>query len=154
MQQLQMEAPALASATGLNNFGPLGIPPATTPAGTTSTTAADSSSTSGSGGNPATQPATGTAPNMSGLGGGAMNADMSGMMAQMFQQMMAGGGMAGGGGAGSMQNTQASEQRYQAQLEQLAAMGFLNREANLQCLIATFGDVDAAVDRLLQLRQR
>ena len=26
------------------------------------------------------------------------------------------------------------EQRYRAQLEQLAAMGFLNREANLQCM--------------------
>ncbi|KAJ8925591.1 hypothetical protein NQ315_009431 [Exocentrus adspersus] len=41
------------------------------------------------------------------------------------------------------------EQRYQSQLEQLAAMGFLNREINLQALIATFGDVNAAVERLL-----
>lgn len=45
------------------------------------------------------------------------------------------------------------EQRYQAQLEQLTAMGFLNREANLQALIATFGDINAAVERLLALGQ-
>jgi ubiquilin len=41
------------------------------------------------------------------------------------------------------------EQRYSAQLEQLTSMGFVNREANLQALIATFGDVNAAVDRLI-----
>ncbi|CAH1110868.1 unnamed protein product [Psylliodes chrysocephalus] len=41
------------------------------------------------------------------------------------------------------------EQRYQAQLEQLAAMGFVNREINLQALIATFGDINAAVEKLL-----
>ncbi|EFA03017.2 ubiquilin-1 isoform X2 [Tribolium castaneum] len=41
------------------------------------------------------------------------------------------------------------EQRYQAQLEQLTSMGFTNREANLQALIATFGDVSAAIERLL-----
>lgn len=45
------------------------------------------------------------------------------------------------------------EQRYQSQLEQLAAMGFVNREANLQALIATFGDINAAVERLLALGQ-
>lgn len=45
------------------------------------------------------------------------------------------------------------EQRYEAQLEQLAAMGFMNRDANLQALIATFGDVNAAIDRLLSQGQ-
>lgn len=45
------------------------------------------------------------------------------------------------------------EQRYQAQLEQLAAMGFVNREANLQALISTFGDINAAVEKLLALGQ-
>jgi ubiquilin len=57
------------------------------------------------------------------------------------------------GGAGG-QPLEPPEQRYRTQLEQLAAMGFLNREANLQSLIATFGDLDAAIDRLLQQRQR
>ncbi|CAG0898763.1 unnamed protein product [Cyprideis torosa] len=41
------------------------------------------------------------------------------------------------------------EERYRDQLEQLTAMGFINREANIQALIATFGDVNAAVERLL-----
>lgn len=41
------------------------------------------------------------------------------------------------------------EQRYQPQLEQLAAMGFMNREINLQALISTFGDVNAAIEKLL-----
>ncbi|XP_054160618.1 ubiquilin-1-like [Oppia nitens] len=45
------------------------------------------------------------------------------------------------------------EDRYRPQLEQLANMGFMNREANLQALIATFGDVNAAVERLLQTQQ-
>lgn len=45
------------------------------------------------------------------------------------------------------------EQRYQAQLDQLAAMGFVNREANLQALIATYGDINAAVEKLLALGQ-
>ncbi|XP_057606547.1 ubiquilin-3 [Hippopotamus amphibius kiboko] len=43
------------------------------------------------------------------------------------------------------------EAHFRAQLEQLRAMGFLNPEANLQALIATAGDVDAAVEKLRQL---
>lgn len=49
--------------------------------------------------------------------------------------------------------SQPPEQRYRTQLEQLAAMGFVNREANLQALIATFGDVNAAIERLLNMGQ-
>lgn len=45
------------------------------------------------------------------------------------------------------------EERYRSQLEQLASMGFVNREANLQALIITFGDISAAVERLLQSHQ-
>ena len=33
-----------------------------------------------------------------------------------------------------LQNQEPPEQRYRVQLEQLAAMGFVNREANLQCM--------------------
>ncbi|RNA39541.1 ubiquilin-1 isoform X1 [Brachionus plicatilis] len=44
---------------------------------------------------------------------------------------------------------QPPEQRFAAQLEQLANMGFINREANIQALTATMGDVNAAIDRLL-----
>lgn len=41
------------------------------------------------------------------------------------------------------------EVRYRSQLEQLTAMGFVNREANIQALAATFGDINAAIERLL-----
>lgn len=57
------------------------------------------------------------------------------------------------GVANQRETTVPPEQRYQTQLDQLAAMGFVNREANLQALIATYGDVNAAVERLLALGQ-
>ncbi|NXX78991.1 UBQL1 protein, partial [Urocolius indicus] len=47
------------------------------------------------------------------------------------------------------QQLQIPEVRFQQQLEQLTAMGFLNHEANLQALIATGGDISAAIERLL-----
>lgn len=50
-------------------------------------------------------------------------------------------------------NSQPPEQRYRDQLEQLAAMGFMNRDANIQALTACFGDINAAVERLLALGQ-
>lgn len=46
-------------------------------------------------------------------------------------------------------NTQPPEERFRAQLEQLSAMGFVNRDANIQALIATNGNVNAAIERLL-----
>ncbi|XP_058718251.1 ubiquilin-1-like isoform X5 [Poecile atricapillus] len=47
------------------------------------------------------------------------------------------------------QQLQNPEVRFQQQLEQLTAMGFLNHEANLQALMATGGDISAAIERLL-----
>merc|ERR1719430_1595826 len=44
---------------------------------------------------------------------------------------------------------QPPEERFASQLEQLASMGFVDRQANVQALIATMGDVNAAVERLL-----
>ncbi|XP_022920043.2 ubiquilin-1-like [Onthophagus taurus] len=41
------------------------------------------------------------------------------------------------------------EERYSNQLNQLNEMGFPNREDNLQALIATFGDINAAIERLI-----
>ncbi|KAM4809294.1 ubiquilin-1 [Rhinophrynus dorsalis] len=61
---------------------------------------------------------------------------------QFVQQML----QALSGANPQMQNP---EVRFQQQLEQLSAMGFLNREANLQALIATGGDINAAIERLL-----
>lgn len=48
------------------------------------------------------------------------------------------------------QNNQPPEERYSQQLQQLSEMGFNNREANLQALIATFGDINATIARLLR----
>jgi len=45
---------------------------------------------------------------------------------------------------------QPPEERYRTQLEQLTAMGFVNREANIRALVASFGDVNGAIERLLQ----
>ncbi|XP_059206474.1 ubiquilin-4 isoform X2 [Centropristis striata] len=72
------------------------------------------------------------------------NAAQQQLMQQMLQ-MFAGGGGGGGGSA----TTQTPEVRFQSQLDQLSAMGFINREANLQALIATGGDINAAIERLL-----
>ncbi|CAH6792824.1 ubiquilin-1 [Phodopus roborovskii] len=41
------------------------------------------------------------------------------------------------------------EGRYQQELEQLKALGFANHDANLQALIATDGDIHAAIERIL-----
>ncbi|KAM4710068.1 ubiquilin-1 [Discoglossus pictus] len=51
--------------------------------------------------------------------------------------------------SGANAQVQNPEVRFQPQLEQLGSMGFLNREANLQALIATGGDINAAIERLL-----
>ena len=41
------------------------------------------------------------------------------------------------------------EVRYRVQLDQMNDMGFTNRQANLDALIATYGDVNRAIERLL-----
>ncbi|XP_053134446.1 ubiquilin-4 [Hemicordylus capensis] len=51
--------------------------------------------------------------------------------------------------AGANSQAPSPEVRFQQQLDQLQAMGFINREANLQALIATGGDINAAIERLL-----
>ncbi|XP_067636803.1 ubiquilin-1 isoform X2 [Eurosta solidaginis] len=128
MEQLRSAAPGLV--------GSLGIPPP--PPGNTETstgTTTSTTTTTSAGGGDANRPA--TAP------GGGPNAQLfNEFVARMLNGM-------------SMQsdNTQPPEVRYQSQLEQLSAMGFPNRDANLQALIATFGDINAAVERLLALNQ-
>jgi ubiquilin len=42
------------------------------------------------------------------------------------------------------------EVRFESQLQQLEGMGFGDREANIRALVATNGNVNAAVERLLQ----
>ncbi|KAG0172517.1 Ubiquilin-4, partial [Apophysomyces sp. BC1015] len=41
------------------------------------------------------------------------------------------------------------ETRFQSQLEQLEEMGFSEKQANLRALLATGGDVQAAIEYLL-----
>eukprot|EP00794_Sanderia_malayensis_P009869 gene9869-10879_t len=48
------------------------------------------------------------------------------------------------------QRQQPPEERFRVQLEQLAAMGFVDNAANLQALAATGGDLNAAIERLLR----
>lgn len=141
MEQLRQVAPDLV--------GSLGVPPMP-PVTTTAPTSGGDSTTTTTAPNPAAAAA-------GGIQNSAMFSDfMSRMVSSMTQN----------------QNNQPPEERYQSQLEQLAAMGFVNREANLQgknlfflkmkifnkiynflALIATFGDINAAVERLLALGQ-
>ena len=67
-------------------------------------------------------------------------------MAQLFSQMLPG-SLAGANN--SQENQSQLEERYRSQLEQLNSMGFTDRQANLQALINTFGDVNQAIERLL-----
>lgn len=119
---------AAATTTGSTGTTPTGTATATSPASegttTTTTTANTAGGTTAAGGNP---PPPGLDP-------------LSQLMARMITSMAT-------QQAGS---NQPPEERYRSQLEQLVSMGFVNREANLQALIATFGDVNAAVERLLQ----
>ncbi|PAA74575.1 hypothetical protein BOX15_Mlig020448g3 [Macrostomum lignano] len=76
--------------------------------------------------------------------------DMASLMQSMLGMMASQGGVANPQQQQQQQQQLPPEQRYASQLEQLASMGFLNREANLRAIQATFGDVNAAIDRLLQ----
>ncbi|XP_034523578.1 ubiquilin-4, partial [Ailuropoda melanoleuca] len=125
LQTLQTEAPGLVPSLG--SFGmsqtpapPAGSNPGSAPEAPTSLPAP-----------PAASPATSAA--------GASSTQQH-LMQQMVQLL------AGGGGSSQVQTP---EVRFQQQLEQLNSMGFINREANLQALIATGGDVNAAIERLL-----
>ncbi|XP_071845619.1 ubiquilin-1-like [Apostichopus japonicus] len=139
MADLANEAPALLPAFG----GGVGTAP-----GTTTPTASSTTSTPAGSAGTTTTPSTGTTTTPSSgttttptpaLG---QNSQWGDLMTQMLQAMST--------GQPSQGNSQIpAEQRYQRQLEQLAAMGFVNRDANIQALIATNGDVNAAVERLI-----
>ncbi|CAK8676809.1 ubiquilin-1-like [Clavelina lepadiformis] len=65
------------------------------------------------------------------------------LLSQMMQTLATG---------GASRPQEPPETRYQAQLEQLSAMGFINREANIQALTRTNGNVNAAIELLLNAR--
>ena len=152
MDRLRQTAPDVFQSMGLPTLPPNLVPPVVpgsgTPASpsTTTTTTTPSSTGEGSTG-PAVPPD-----------------QFSQFMSQMMGQMRAG------------NPDQPPEERFASQLEQLASMGFVDRQANVQgscqfllnierqrrlcyiliindlsisALIATMGDVNAAVERLL-----
>lgn len=47
-------------------------------------------------------------------------------------------------------STESPEARFAVQLQQLNDMGFNDQTANIRCLTATNGNVNAAIERLLQ----
>lgn len=122
MEQLRTVAPDLVENMGMT--APPSVPTATTPSA-----------------NPATNS---TPPTTNETSDTNQQDAFSQFMARMVSAMALNQGVEVDG-----QPTPPPEERYRAQLEQLTAMGFVNREANLQALIATFGDINAAIERLL-----
>ncbi|CAH2327051.1 ubiquilin-4 isoform X1 [Pelobates cultripes] len=114
-----LQSEAPGLITSLGSYGVPGAPPA--PSGTTSEIPTSSTPT----------------PTPTSPAGGSSNPQQQ-MMQQMIQLLAAGNSQG-----------QNPEARFQPQLDQLSAMGFINREANLQALIATGGDINAAIERLL-----
>lgn len=131
MERLQRAAPELYSTMGFPGVGIGSNLGATTTAAspsstTTTTTSATDSTTSATqstprSGNDSQQPQQ--------------------AFSQLMQQMVT--SMAGQG------LNAPPEERFRTQLETLASMGFVDRQANIQALIGTYGDVNAAIDRLL-----
>ncbi|XP_004462613.1 ubiquilin-4 [Dasypus novemcinctus] len=121
LQTLQTEAPGLVPSLG--SFGM--SRPAAPSAGSNAGSAPEAPNSSPA--MPATSSPTGT------------SSAQQQLMQQMIQLLA---------GSGNSQ-VQMPEVRFQQQLEQLNSMGFINREANLQALIATGGDINAAIERLL-----
>jgi len=122
MDRLRQTAPDVFQSMGLPTLPPNLVPPPAAP-GTATT-----------GANP-TSPSTNST--SSGQAPSANPDQFAQFMTQMMGQMRAG------------NPDQAPEERFASQLDQLASMGFVDRQANVQALIATMGDVNAAVERLL-----
>lgn len=137
MQRLQSSAPDLYGSmgfpgvgVGMNMTSPPGGNSATSPSATTTGSTATSATSPTP--NPAATPSSGANP---------VNPQGQQAYNQLMQQMM--NSMAGQG------NNSPPEERFRTQLETLAGMGFVDRQTNIQALMATFGDVNAAIDRLL-----
>ncbi|KAH8856889.1 Ubiquilin-1 isoform 1 [Schistosoma japonicum] len=140
LQTLQQEAPGVLTSLGMSapSTGPGSVPPGSAPTTETSTAVAAPGDVADSTASDRTNESTTNSPNQ---------AELTTLLSSMLNMMST-----TNTGLGTTNNAP-PEQRYQAQLEVLSSMGFVNREANLQALIATFGDVNAAVDRLLQSNQ-
>ncbi|XP_007469830.1 PREDICTED: ubiquilin-2-like isoform X3 [Lipotes vexillifer] len=126
LQTLATEAPGLIPSFTPGPIGPIGPTGPAGPPGSTGSGAPPGPPVSSSTPSETTSPTSESGPNQ-----------------QFIQQMVQ---ALAGANPPQLPNP---EVRFQQQLEQLNAMGFLNREANLQALIATGGDINAAIERLL-----
>jgi len=129
MQTLQQEAPQLANMMGAGSLPSLSSTSTTSTAPTTSL--------------PATATPTATTNTTTGS-----NESLNNFMLQMLSQMSTGTPNTTGTTTNTAQ--QPPEERYASQLQQLASMGFVNQEANINALVATLGDVNGAINRLLE----
>jgi ubiquilin len=94
-------------------------------------------------GNANTPSATGTQPNAT--PGSGLGLDPA-MLQQMMQSLGGGGG--GFGAPAAPQDTRPPEERFQVQLQQLNEMGFWDAAKNIRALLATGGNVNAAIEYL------
>ncbi|KAK6589791.1 DSK2 like with a ubiquitin domain [Cryptosporidium xiaoi] len=69
-------------------------------------------------------------------------------IASMMSGIMNNGNLSGGGPNGTINNTTA--QQYSSQLNQLRDMGFIDNDASLLALQETGGDINAAINKLLE----
>ncbi|CAF0732244.1 unnamed protein product [Didymodactylos carnosus] len=132
LQRLHTAAPGLFQAGGLPAGLRLGATGLGTPSTNTSSTTQAPTQPPQSSSQSATSSSAATPPSSD-------PSNYAGVFAQMLQMM-----------SNQTINT-APEQRFAVQLDQLVSMGFTNREANLQgtSLVATMGDINAAIERLL-----
>ncbi|XP_049766030.1 ubiquilin-1 [Schistocerca cancellata] len=147
VEQLRNIAPGFVNSMGMTAPTTLGGTTAATTTSSSATTSSPATATNTSSATTATSTPTSTTTTTSSIAGDTQGANQQDVFSQFMARMLS--SMSTQSGVGN----QPPEERYRAQLEQLAAMGFVNREANLQALIATFGDINAAVERLLQSRQ-
>merc|ERR1712012_1341333 len=131
MERLRTAAPEVFQSMGFPQLPPNLVPPAAASAAPAAGTPSSAAATSPSSGQSSTPAPGQQTPQMPG------DPMFNQFMTQMLGQMRAG------------NPDQPPEERFASQLEQLASMGFVDRQANIQALIATMGDVNAAVERLL-----
>merc|ERR1711953_26281 len=122
MERLQRAAPELYSTMGFPGVGIGSNLGATTTAASPSTTTTTTTT-------PATDSTTSATPSTPRGGDNSQQA-----FSQLMQQMVT--SMAGQG------LNAPPEERFRTQLETLASMGFVDRQANIQALIGTYGDVN------------
>lgn len=137
--------------TGSNPFGDVNLPGATGAGGADSVAAALGAQTAGTNNPTSTAPTT-----VGGLQGFDPLSFMNSPLGQMAMQQMntpGGGGILGGMGFPMAPPQPADprppEERFEVQLGQLQAMGFTDARQNVRALLASAGNVEAAIEYIL-----